>query len=224
MNWKPLAVLVITYNRRVILLETLRRIKEHLGYQGETHYFIADDGSDDGTQDAVRAGFPDVTIVQNQRVGLGANTNAALRAAFAGHEYVMQLQDDLHLQMHLDMHPHIELMEGDPTASFVRLWGVGGHKYHGALEGNYWRIWWHSPELFIPSDRPHVKHRRFHAMYGLYPEGLLTGETEQAFCHQCKDIARKTGKPMDVFVPQNQLTETSWEHVGWHQRWRDQGL
>ena len=130
----------------------------------------------------------------------------------------------MHLLGTLDLHPHIEKLRDDPTCGFIRLWGVGGHNYHGNLEGNYWRIWWNSPELYIPSDRPHVKHARFHAFYGEYPEGLSTAVTEDAWCHQCKDRAGRDGVQLDVFVPQNQLTETTWEHAHWGQRWRDVGL
>ena len=224
MDWPTLALLVITYNRRSVLQETLRRLDRHLHYVGPRILIVADDGSDDGTAAMLAADYPAAQHVVSNRVGLGANANAGLRAALAHADYVLQLQDDMHLLTTLDMHPHIALLQGDPTCGFIRLWGVGGHKYEGRLEGNYWRVYWHSDELYIPSDRPHVKHRRFHEHYGLYPEGLPTAGTEEAWCHQAKGRAGLEGKQIDVFVPQNQLTETTWEHAAWGQRWRDAGL
>lgn len=224
MQWPALSVLVVTYQRRSTLQETLRRLHTHLYYAGPMQYIVADDGSDDGTQDMLRTVYPQAQLVQSDRRGLGANTNAGLRRAFAEAEYVLQCQDDMHLLTTLDVHPHVERLRDDPTCGFIRLWGVGGHRYEGRLEGNYWRIYWHSDELYIPSDRPQIKSRAFHEHYGWYPEGLATGHTEEAWCHQCKERAGLHGRQLDVFVPQNQLTESTWSHEHWGQRWRDQGL
>jgi len=223
-DWPTLAINIVTYNRKDTLRQTLGRLARHLHYVGAIKTIVADDGSDDDTLGMLATEFPEVGIVTSARTGLGANTNAGLRACLRVADYVLQLQDDMHLLTTLDMHPHIERLKDDPTCGFIRLWGVGGHRYEGRLEGNYWRVYWHSDELYIPSDRPHVKHRRFHAHYGFYPEMLDTATTEDAWCHQCKDRAGADGTQIDVFVPQNQLTETTWEHAHWGQRWRDVGL
>lgn len=224
MDWPDLAILVVTYNRVETLRATLARLHTHLYYTGARRVFVADDGSDDGTPGMLHEEYPAAQLIQSARMGLGANANAGLRAAWGFSPYVLQFQDDMQLLAHLDLHPHVALLRDDPTCGFVRLWGVGGHRYEGRLEGNHWRIFWHSEELYIPSDRPHVKHRRFHEHYGMYPEGLPTAHTEEAWCHQCKGRAGLEGKQIDVFVPQGIDTERSWEHAHWHQRWRDQGL
>lgn len=220
-DWPNLSIVIITYNRRDIVRETIHRIDKHLYYEGERHWILADDGSDDGTIDMVMSEYPHVSVVQSNRVGLGANSNAGLRAAFSKSDYVLQMQDDMHLLTTLDLHPHVGLMMNDDTCGYVRLWGIGGHRYTATLEGNHWRVRWDSQELYVPSDRPHVKHRRFHDKFGFYPEGLPTAATEEAWCHQCKTLSADAN--LDVFVPQMD-TERSWEHAGWHTRWRDQGL
>ncbi len=224
MDWPALAINIVTYQRKETLRATLQRLAAHVYYVGPRYTIVADDGSTDGTQAMLLEEFPDVRLVSSERVGMGANTNAGLRACLANADYVLQLQDDMHLLTTLDLHPHIEKLRDDPTCGFIRLWGVGGHQYTANLEGNYWRIMWNSRELYIPSDRPHIKHRRFHEFFGMYPEGHTTNETEDAWCWQCKHRAGLDGKQLDVFVPQNQLTETTWEHAHWHARWRDQGL
>jgi glycosyltransferase involved in cell wall biosynthesis len=224
MDWPTLAINIVTYNRKETLRTTLQRLAAHLWYEGPRHVFVADDGSDDGTQAMLAEEWPHVRLVQSARAGMGANTNAGLRAGLAVAEYILQFQDDMQLLTTLDLHPHIEKLRDDPTCGFIRLWGVGGHRYKGNLEGNYWRVHWDSDELYIPSDRPHDKHRRFHEFFGMYPEGHTTHETEDAWCWQCKHRAGLDGKQLDVFVPQNALTETTWEHAHWDQRWRDQGL
>lgn len=223
MDWPPLAILTTTYNRAAILEETLTALKERLYYVGRTQLIVADDGSTDGTQQML-AKFPGCLLVQSQRLGLGGNANAGLRQALAMAPVILQFQDDMKLLTGLDLHPHVELLLKDESCGFIRLWGVGGHHYTAQLEGNYWRVLWNSDELYIPSDRPHVKHRRFVEHFGFYPEGYKAAETEEAFCHQCKDRAGLNGRRLDVFVPQNANTETSWEHIGWHDRARDKGL
>lgn len=222
MIWPALAVVIVTYNRRAALLETLRRLDEHLDYAGPRHLIIADDGSDDGTQEAVRSAYPGAVLVQSARSGMGANTNAGLRAAFARTEYVLQLQDDMHLLRHFDLHPHIARLRDDPTAGFIRLWGAGGHRYTATLDEAHWRVDWASDELYIPSDRPHVKHWRFHQWFGFYPEGLKAAATEDAWCHQCKD--RGIDGAPQVLVPHAVDIERNFAHVGWDDRSRDKGL
>lgn len=222
MTWPALAIVVTTYNRRDTLLETIRRLGEHLDYAGDRHWIVADDGSDDGTAEALRETWPACTLVSSPRLGLGGNTNAGLRAAFARAEYVLQLQDDMHLLHHFDLHSHIARLRDDPLAGFVRLWGAGGHKYTATLDEAHWRVNWASDELYIPSDRPHVKHWRFHAHFGFYPEGLRTDQTEDAFCHQCKDRATP-GAPL-VLVPHGVDIERNFDHVCWGDRSRDKGL
>jgi glycosyltransferase involved in cell wall biosynthesis len=222
-NWPALSVLVVTYNRKNILAEVLRALREHVYYVGPIFWVVADDGSDDGTVEMLKERFPDTLLVQSNRVGLGANANAGLREAAYRSPIILQLQDDMKLLTTLDLHPHVQKLIDDETCGYIRLWGVGGHRYTANLEGNHWRIHWNSEELYIPSDRPHLKHRRFHEFFGMYPEGHKTADTEDAWAHQCKDRAGLNGVQLDVFVPQME-TEKSWEHIGWHDRWRDKNL
>jgi GT2 family glycosyltransferase len=182
---------------------------------------VADDGSTDGTQ-AMLEQLDNEPVVTN-RGGLGANTNAGLRRAFEQADLVLSMQDDMHLLTPLLLDSHVQRLEEDRAAGFIRLWGVAGHRYAARLDGMYWRILWDSPELYIPSDRPHLKHRRFHDAYGFYPEGRATGDTEEAFCHQCRAVALGSGGP-DVLIPHGLDVETNFAHMCEGSRWRDQGL
>lgn len=227
MDWPDLAINIITYNRRDVLQGTIAHLKEHLYYVGRWHLIIADDGSDDGTQAMLAEQYPEAILIQSQRGGMGANANAGLRACVERTPYVLQLQDDMWLKGHLDLHPHVELLMINQTAGYIRLWGIGGHHYRATLEGNHWRLLWDCPELYIPSDRPHLKHQRFHSYFGMYPEGYKSAQTEVAWCFQCKDRYKQSPGDLsrpDVFVPQGVDTERGWEHMGWDTRWRDRGL
>jgi glycosyltransferase involved in cell wall biosynthesis len=85
--WPTLAIVIITYNRRDVLRETLRRLNTHLAYDGPRALVIADDGSDDGTAEML-AEYPDAVHVVSSRCGLGVNANAGVRAALACADYV----------------------------------------------------------------------------------------------------------------------------------------
>lgn len=226
MTHPPVAVLVVTYQRIEILQRTLGGLLQNLTYAGPLRYVIADDGSTDGTHemiDSLRDAGLDAVLVASNRNGLGANTNAGLRAAFHMTDLVLQLQDDMFLQHHLDLTAHVDRLLSHPDDGFIRLWGVGGHRYTATLDGSYWRVSWESDELYIPSDRPHLKHRRFVEAAGYYPEGFPTAATEEVFCHQAKNAARAGGVPF-VLVPHALDVESNFSHEGWGQRWRDVGL
>jgi glycosyltransferase involved in cell wall biosynthesis len=219
--WPVVAVVVITYQRADVLRGTLDRLRQHLAYSGALRYVVADDGSTDGTHALLEQ--MDIEPVITQRGGLGANTNAGLRRAFEETPFVYVQQDDMWLNTRLDLDRHVLTLRDDQAAGFVRLWGVAGHRYVARLDEQYWRIRWDSPELYIPSDRPHLVHARFHETYGFYPEGRPTGDTEEAWSHQCRAVALATGGP-DVLVPHALDIERNFSHEGEGIRWRDQGL
>ena len=220
------SIVIVTYQRAEILRRTIGGLLRHLSYVGPLEYVIADDGSTDETHgminDLIGSGLEGRLIVSN-RVGMGANTNAGLRAAFERTDIVLQLQDDMLLLQTLALTPHVQRLQSHASDGFIRLWGIGGHRYTATLDEDYWRISWQSDELYIPSDRPHLKTRRFVESTGWYPEGLPTAQTEDAYCHQAKNAAR-TGVVPAVLVPHAYDTERNFEHLGWHTRWRDQGL
>ena len=212
MRIPDIAVLIPTYNRPDVLAHTVQLLQRHLIYDGTIRYYIGNDS--DTPQDVPHA----VNLI-GPRNGLGANLNMLL--SFTSEAFILQMDDDHWLLKPLDLNPHVKKLHTDANAGWVRLMGIGAHKYIGRLDESYWRVSWESPELYIPSNRPHLKHRRFHQCYGLYPEGYKLGETEDNFCHQCKDHWRKHGGP-DVLVPLDVATESSWDHVG--DSWQLRGL
>jgi glycosyltransferase involved in cell wall biosynthesis len=150
-----------------------------------------------------------VTHTVTQRKGWGANVNAALRAVQS--DYVYFTEDDYLLLRPLDLRPHVALMETHKNVGLVR-YGIAGHGmwtavreadisawlpefqentsnqgYTGAGKLSYLEI---HPRMIAGeygfyrySNRPHLKHRRFHEHFGPYPEGLSLGRTEEAMNH-----------------------------------------
>ena len=228
MDAPTVAVLIPTFNRLSILVDTIDSLHTMVMYGGKLEYYVGVDSDKETTDQTTDTFLKRLHHVGNinvfdgpRRQGkkmrgyLGANLNMLYAAAVAdGHRLFLQMDDDHQLIRALDLQPHVDKLLEDPTAGWIRLMGVGFHKYCGCLEGNYWRVRWDSPEAYIPSNRPHLKEKRFHDVFGGYPEDLKLGETEEGFCMQCKDMAAMVDNPPCVMVPITVLTESSWNHVG----------
>lgn len=157
------------------------------------------------------------------RLGLGGNLNRLLqRATDQGIDLVIQMDDDHWLVQPLDITQHVKKLMEDPSAGAIRLMGIGGHSYTATLGRDlYWRISWESAEVYIASNRPHLKSiSRFHGEYGFYPGGELLGVTEEKFCHQCIDTAKlrllQGFSTVDVLIPLDVATESGWQHNEHH--------
>jgi GT2 family glycosyltransferase len=65
------SVVVLTYNRRDEVLATLGRLQANLAHDPSIPVIVVDNGSPDGTAQAIRQRFPEVTVVASNR-NLGA--------------------------------------------------------------------------------------------------------------------------------------------------------
>lgn len=220
-----LTVLIPTYNRPDILPQTIGWLNDHLDFDGKIHILVGNDG------DMNHATFgyhpKNVTELQGPRRGLGANLNMLLRAAKT--DIVLQMDDDHHLVKPLDITQYVkDLEEQRDNIGWVRLF-IGTeedlnnddpfYKFEARMVGRYWIPDPAGPELYIASNRSHLKHKRFHNVYGLYKEGVSLGETEAGFCHTYSDRQRlsEVGLPW-VAIPVAAPSFDTWQHVG--QSWQ----
>lgn len=209
-----LAVLVPTFNRSSIVQRCLRALDTHLFYRGGVRYYVSVDGFDDTVTclSDLRFRHP-LQVLTGPHKGLGGNLNHLIHSTTE--PLLFQLDDDHILTRDLDLDKHVRELMTHPQAGWVRLMGVGGHKYRAELRESYWYIAWDSPELYIPSNRPHLKKRSFHDWFGTYPEGVLLWQTEEGFCHQCRDIAQKAPEQVPhVLIPLDSVSEHGWDHIG----------
>jgi len=241
-DWPDVAVIIPTYNRVKILIDTIWLLEKNLHYSGQLHYFIGNDGDESvrhhilgfklGSDTLVRIGVydgPRRTYKDSNRfAGLGANLNMLIDRAYKWDiDYLFQMDDDHHLVKPMDLDPHMVQLMDHEDAGWIRLMGISHHHYTATLKGHYWYVHWDSEgdySLYIPSNRPHLKHRRFHDFYGMYPEGKKLGVTEETFCHQCRNVWRKCAEdanPPSVLVPLNSNSESAWKHVG--ESWQSKG-
>lgn len=209
------AVLIPTYNRPTVLSRAMYGLLRHIS-GASLHFFVGNDG--DMPVDV--SWCSQAQVFNEPTRSLGANLNRLIdHAVHAGFDLLFQMDDDHILEKPLDISPHIEKLMSDETAGWIRLMGVGYHNLHGRLDGHYWRVDWDSPELYITSNRPHLKHARFHQRYGTYRTKVKLGVTEESFCHQCKDKGRVSKTP-DVLIPLT-YDEGAWDHVG--DSWQEKG-
>jgi glycosyltransferase involved in cell wall biosynthesis len=211
-----IGIIVVTYQRAHLLVDTISALRSCADTGHEpAPLIVADDGSTDGTHALVRAAWPEAHLVVTDRGGLGANTNAGLRAAWQlGCDVVLQLQDDMLLTAPLPLAAMAADMRRDPSIGWVRLWGLEGQTYTADLVGGYWRVRWESDDAYIASDRPHIKSRAMCQMLGDYPEGLPIIKAEPTWCQQARERALAHPRTPQVCVPLDWPTESGWAHLG----------
>lgn len=95
-NARKVAIVIPVYNRREITLQGLRSLARVDKTGLDVRIFIVDDGSIDGTSDAIRKNFPDVVLIQGDgTLHYAAGTNRGIEAALEwGAEFVATMNDD----------------------------------------------------------------------------------------------------------------------------------
>lgn len=222
MNWPPVGVIIVTYNRLVEVRRTIKALQKHLHYDGSLMWHLADDQSPGSYIQHVRSYFPELHFSASitPRKGWGVNVNTALQGCKT--TYAFLCEDDYVAKRDIDLTLGVALLETKHDVGLVRYDGLEGHLLDLKLRTTktsigdvaYIIIEKSSPHLNVYSNRPHLKHERFHRFYGWYPEGRALGATEEAFAHQVKDNITDGPKLValaDGFV-------RAFEHVG--QSWK----
>ncbi|MFW5748743.1 MAG: glycosyltransferase family 2 protein [Chloroflexota bacterium] len=111
-----LSIVIVSWNVRGMLLDCLRSIEATRGTL-DVQTIVVDSASQDGTADAVRAGFPDVLLLaQPVNVGFTRGNNIGLERAKGRHILLLNpdtvVLDDALRQMvdYLDAHPGVGLV------------------------------------------------------------------------------------------------------------------
>jgi len=228
-----IGVLIPTFRRPAVLRRSLALLAEYLRYTGgPLRVLVSSDDPLDGTREMVaelsslqRDDFT-ITYLDGPRQGLGANLNFLLQASET--DLWLQMDDDHLLLAPLSLDRHADHLLTHPEDGWIRLmlgeWCSDPtyyYRFEAANVGSYWRISWRSQEPYVASNRPHLKHRRFHEHYGMYPQGLKLYETEIQFCARCKEIGLAKGGP-HVLIPMYLEPPETWDHG--HDSWQDRGF
>jgi glycosyltransferase involved in cell wall biosynthesis len=193
---RPLvSFIVLTYRRFETLEQTVASLREHVD---DYELIICDDGGSSGEERTrIERLEPDL-VIWNDRGSYGRSANAGIRAARG--EFVFHVEDD---QVIISTG---HFLEAGMTV-LRELREVGAVQYCG--ENELFRLRAERRvgdlqveilpfaaervtgfDLFRYKNRPHLKHRRFHAAYGLYPEGYGAFETEYRFARHVNAVRR----------------------------------
>jgi GT2 family glycosyltransferase len=91
------SVVVLAYNRREQLLESLERMLTHSGYPPDRlEVIVVDNASSDGTSEAVASRYPKARLIRNEHNVGASGWNGGF--AVAAGDYVLILDDDAYLR------------------------------------------------------------------------------------------------------------------------------
>lgn len=184
---EPIVIVFQTWARTEYALRTIAAAREHLHYP-DLRWYVADDGSQPAHIEAVLRALDDTHLIgmHSERVGYGANANAAWTRARDVSRLSFWLEDDWELRAPLDLYPYAALLMERYEIGMVRL-GVLNLDIRGRSWGHDGRVYWtldRTPHLEgtpVFTGHPALRHTRYHDAHGDYPEGLAPGDTELAY-------------------------------------------
>ena len=241
MNWPAVCVGIITYNRPKEIRTTISSLMRYLHYSGPLTFMIADDCSPgDYLADLQKwiqeNQYPGYFILEStaQNGGWGANANHLIRSANRQAGLLYMTEDDYVLTRPLNLDVGVSILSSEPGLGMMRYRSTAGvpmiYRQHETLIERYMpnyreyegftqaRATWleldpASDTLWLYSNGPHLKRYDFHEVYGLYPEGLKLGTTEEAYAHMVKDRLLTYSGALRIGV-QPEWIAMHYEHIG----------
>lgn len=237
-EWPRLVILLVTYKRIEELTQSVLALHNLIKYPlDRTIWVVSDDSSPDNYPEQViniwtEHSLPTSAVYTSTATnsGLGANMNNSLMQ-FRDYP-VFQMESDYIPKRSLDLMAGVALLRKAPHIGMLRYRGTAGMRctYHQqeadiidmypdyfSGEGaqgklNYLELDPQSPTLYLYSNGPHLKSPSFHTYYGLYPEGLKLGATEESYAHIVKDGMQNANAPKIAILPD--FVEMRFDHIG----------
>jgi len=191
-----IAVLMTCFNRRDKTLACLESLfGQCLPERYTLHVFLVDDGSTDGTAEAVLARFPEVTVIRGDgNLYWNGGMRASMGMAMAhGHDFYLWMNDDTRLYPHaLDtlLSTFVNLRERHGTPAIVvgstRDPATGKTSYGGRRRTNNWQPLHYM--LLDPAAEP-IPCDTMNGNCVLIPAAVaeVVGNLESAFVHSMGD-------------------------------------
>ena len=155
---KRIAVVTPVHNRREITLQCLRSLARIDSAGLDVSVFVVDDGSTDGTAEAIASEFPGVNVVPGDgTLWFTEGTNVGVRAAMEQKpDYVLMMNDDQVFDEDF-LRSMVRTAEDNPRSivgALLLLWDTPHQVFQVApqwkVEWGGWRHWYHQTVWTVP--------------------------------------------------------------------------
>ncbi len=158
MKNKRVAIVTPVHNRRDLTLQCLQSLSRIDRTGLDVHIIVVDDGSTDGTSEAIRRKFPEVEIVQGDgNLWYTAGTNLGIETALKNDpDYVLGINDDSIFDQQF-LQRMVECAEKNPRSvvgGLLLLWDVPHKVFQVSPKWNWrsggWRYWMEQTVWTVP--------------------------------------------------------------------------
>lgn len=155
---KKVAIVIPVYNRREVTLQGLRSLSRIEKSGLDVQIFVVDDGSTDGTADAIAAAFPNVVLIREDgTLHYAAGTNRGIEQALEWKpDYVATMNDDavFHPGFLLSLVRTAESNEHSIVGSLLLLWDQPNRVFQVGQSWNTLSGGWVMPDGLTLSNGP----------------------------------------------------------------------
>lgn len=189
-NLPRLGIVLLTYKRTSLALDTIRSTCENLKYPKELiGWYIADDGSTPEHHEALICELQDRGFLlighHNERFrddnsyNCGKGWNKGLGLCYQFSDYVLQLEDDWRLENSLDIVPYVELLRDVANVGIVsfRILSIGADVHTVGHDGRIYLKYLRNTQ-YAYSGNPLIRHARYTLHYGWFAEDRSPGLIE----------------------------------------------
>lgn len=188
MDYPPIWILMTTYTRTEIAIQTIRGIKENFHYPN-IGWMITDDATGGEHLSRLRSEIGNtyaVEVYDNEaRRGVGHNMNYGLRRIWEmGADLTLMLEDDWYCHKPFEPYSSVNLLMNHSDIGMVK-WGylsAGANADIIARENKLWLKFNQNGYQYIYTGHASLRHKRFHQSVGMFSEGLRPGQNELDFC------------------------------------------
>jgi hypothetical protein len=220
-----ICVLLLTYLRTSMAVETVKYLCERLDYPKELlSFYVADDGSPPGHMqaifDEIRQGGVALAGYHNEKYApapyVGTGWNRGLMKAYQTAPIVLQLEDDWRLKANLDIRPYVRCLVERTDVGMIRLSGlpVGLEMRVEGYRGVHYLNCLRSA-AFAYSGNPHLRNFRFTQCYGAFATNQTPGNLEIEYDRAFRENPRGPS----IWRPADLPAWGIFDHIGNERTW-----
>src|SRR5574341_33587 len=215
-GFPPVYIIITSYKRTELALRTIYAIKKNIIYPKENYgWVVVDDGTGGDHLERILAEIgvgQYVFSYDSKRRGVGHGMNWALKKVWEiGAEIVLLTEDDWERTNPLDLKPYVDTLVKHPEHGLIRF-GYLPPGLQANLISEEGKLFWRLENnnfTYQYAGHPSLRHKRFHAAYGMFDEGLAPGATELSMCGKVN-----TRQGPNILYPAECGQWGFWAHIG----------